>query len=138
MIHLDTNTAIAVMNDRPRIVADRLAHTLGNGEAVALSSVAVFELWFGVEKGARSKRQANIDQLARLLASPIDVLPFDEDDARTAAEIRATLRAAGTPIGPYDLLIAAQALRHGATLVTANCREFDRVPGLKVEDWGRE
>ena len=73
--------------------------------------------------------------LDAFLADGPEILAFDAEDATTAAEIRAELKAAGTPICPYDLLIAGQALRHGATLVTANTREFSRVPGLKVVDW---
>jgi tRNA(fMet)-specific endonuclease VapC len=60
---------------------------------------------------------------------------FDEEDTRVAGEIRATLEMAGTPIGAYDLLIAGQALRHDATLVTANTAEFSRVPDLRWQDW---
>ena len=63
------------------------------------------------------------------------MLPFDADDALAAGEVRTALELRGTPIGPYDVLIAGHALRHGATLVTANTREFSRVPGLMVEDW---
>ena len=62
-------------------------------------------------------------------------MTFDAEDAHEAGDIRALLERAGTPIGPYDILIAAQARRRGATLVTANTREFARVPGLKTEDW---
>ena len=65
----------------------------------------------------------------------IDVAPFAQEDAAIAGDLRATLEAAGTPIGPYDLLIAAQALRTGTTLVTANVSEFARVPGLVWQDW---
>jgi tRNA(fMet)-specific endonuclease VapC len=68
-------------------------------------------------------------------AGPIEVLAFDEHDARTAGEIRAALEAAGTPIGAYDLLIAGQALRRGYTLVTAIVPAFARVPSLSWEDW---
>jgi tRNA(fMet)-specific endonuclease VapC len=69
------------------------------------------------------------------MAGPIRLLEFDEEDAREAGEIRALLERKGTPIGPYDVIIAAQARRRGALLVTANEREFARVPGLKTEDW---
>jgi len=64
-----------------------------------------------------------------------DVLPFGEEDALAAGDLRAGLEAAGTPIGPYDLLIAAQALRSGTMLVTANVAEFARVRGLLWQDW---
>ena len=63
------------------------------------------------------------------------MLEFDEDDARCAGEIRDLLRRAGTPIGPYDTLIAGQALARDLTLVTHNTREFSRVSGLRLEDW---
>jgi tRNA(fMet)-specific endonuclease VapC len=69
------------------------------------------------------------------LSGRIDVARFEEEDAAAAGDLRATLEAAGTPIGPYDLLIAAQALRTGATLVTANVSEFARVVGLAWQDW---
>jgi len=61
--------------------------------------------------------------------------PFEPDDAEEAGDIRADIERAGAPIGPYDVLIAAQARRRGALLVTANTREFTRVPGLRTEDW---
>ncbi|MGA9430725.1 MAG: PIN domain-containing protein [Xanthobacteraceae bacterium] len=69
------------------------------------------------------------------MASPVAILNFDADDAREAGDIRAALERAGTPIRPYDIHIAAQARRRGATLVTANAREFARVPGLAIQDW---
>ena len=71
------------------------------------------------------------------MLAPLSPLPFDEEDAAQSAGLRAILETAGTPIGPYDVLIAGQSLRHGATLVTANTREFARVPGLNVEDWAK-
>jgi tRNA(fMet)-specific endonuclease VapC len=98
-----------------------------------LPAITLFELQYGVAKSER--RAENEDRLAIFLGAPIAVLPFDADDAREAGEIRAALSKAGTPIGPYDLLIAAQARRRGAVLVTANVREFARVPRLKTEDW---
>lgn len=133
MIFLDTNVTIAALNDRPRIVADTLAERMARGDRIAMSTIVLFELWFGIAKGTR--RQDNTDQLGRFLTSKIEIVTFDEDDASVAGEVRAALRQAGIPIGLYDILIAGQALRHGATLVTANTREFSRVEGLKVEDW---
>ena len=85
---------------------------------------------------ARSDRQAEAERLLdEFLAPGIAVLPFDAEDAAHAGDIRAHLESKGTPIGHYDYLIAAQARRRGATLVTANGREFERVPGLLVTDW---
>jgi tRNA(fMet)-specific endonuclease VapC len=93
----------------------------------------VFELRYG---HARSDRRTDSDRLlAEFLAPGIAVLPFDAEDATHAGDIRAVLESKGTPIGHYDCLIAAQARRRGATLVTANVREFERVPGLLVTDW---
>ena len=103
------------------------------GEAVAVSSIVAFELWYGV---ARSARQAeNAKRLAAFFAGPFELLAFDSEDARSAGEIRAELQAAGTPIGAYDLLIAGQALCRRLTLVTANAAEFARIRGLKWKDW---
>ena len=81
------------------------------------------------------RRRENDERLAVFLRAPIAILPFDAEDAREAGDIRAALAKAGTPIGPYDILIAAQARRRGATLLTANEGELTRVPGLQTEDW---
>jgi tRNA(fMet)-specific endonuclease VapC len=85
---------------------------------------------------ARSQhRGKNSERLRRFLSGDLTTIQFDEQDASIAGDLRRTLEAAGTPIGAYDLLIAAQALRTGATLVTANVAEFARVQGLAWEDW---
>ena len=76
-----------------------------------------------------------MERLLVFLQLPISILPLEPEDAEEAGEIRAALERAGTPIGPYDVLIAGQARRRDALLVTANSREFARVPGLKTEDW---
>jgi tRNA(fMet)-specific endonuclease VapC len=81
------------------------------------------------------RKDWNAARLADFLAGPIDVLDFDTDAGREAALIRAWLEQRGTPIGPYDLLIAAQARRRDALLVTAKLCEFNRVEGLRVENW---
>jgi tRNA(fMet)-specific endonuclease VapC len=103
---------------------------------IAVSSIVIFELRFGVAKSQR--RRLNSDILDEFLSGPVGTLAFDEVDAAHAGDLRAALAAVGTPIGPYDVLIAGQALRHRATLVTANMREFERVPGLRVENWAEE
>ena len=80
--------------------------------------------------------ETNEEKIALFVASGgFALLPFEEADAREAADIRAQLKRAGTPIGPYDVFIAAQARRRGALLATSNSREFERVPGLAVTDW---
>ncbi|WP_375404784.1 PIN domain-containing protein [uncultured Sphingomonas sp.] len=101
--------------------------------SVELSTVGMHELLYGAYCSARVE-----DNLERLLDLRFSILPFDLDDARAAGEIRAVPRKAGTPIGPYDVLIAGQALARDLVLVTANTREFARVAGLRLEDWTRE
>jgi tRNA(fMet)-specific endonuclease VapC len=133
MICLDTNAVIAVLNERASPVEVRLKAALKSGRPVAVSTLVLFELWYGVAKSTRAEDNAN--RIAEFMAGLIAVLPFEPDDAREAGDIRAALERAGTPIGPYDILIAAQARRRGAMLVTANEREFARVPGLRFEDW---
>jgi tRNA(fMet)-specific endonuclease VapC len=130
---LDTNACIALVNGSPPSVRPRLEQVLKDGASVAVSAVVAFELWYGAAKSAR--RQANRRRLDTFFAGPLELLPFDDDDARVAGEVRAALEAAGAPIGAYDLLIAGQALRYDATLVTANASEFSRVADLRWEDW---
>ena len=129
---LDTNACIAIINGRPPGVRHRLRSALTRGEPVAVSSVALFELWYGVAKSARAT--ANTERLAVFLA-PLETLPFDDADARAAGAIRAALEQAGTPIGAYDTLLAGQALCRGLMLVTANIAEFARVSGLSWQNW---
>jgi tRNA(fMet)-specific endonuclease VapC len=133
MICLDTNIAIYVINRRVPAVRFRLAEQLRLGTEIGFPVIALCELRYG---HARSDRRAQADRLlAEFLAPGIVLLPFDAEDAAHAGDIRADLERKGTPIGPFDYLIAAQARRRGATLVTANVREFARVPGLLVADW---
>jgi tRNA(fMet)-specific endonuclease VapC len=130
---LDTNAVIALLKNEPAIFRKRLRRAVSREAAIAVSSIVLYELWYGVARSAR--RRENSERLRVFLSGGIEVSPFGEDDAQTAGDLRATLEAAGTPIGPYDLLIAAQALRTGTTLVTANVSEFARVPGLDWQDW---
>lgn len=133
MVVLDTNVVIAILNNRPRIVSERFAAEMEAGRTILVPSVVLFELEYGIARSARpAEARAALD---RFLASPVEVVPFDAEDAAEAGGIRGRLADAGTPIGPYDVLVAAQARRRGALLVTANRREFDRVPGLDVADW---
>jgi tRNA(fMet)-specific endonuclease VapC len=132
MICLDSNVVIGFLNGEPRRLVARIERELLQG-ALTISSVVLFELHYGIARSAR--REENIARLVTFLQLPIVVLSFDGDDAEEAGDIRAGLARAGTPIGPYDMLIAAQARRRNATLVTANHREFARVPGLRVDDW---
>ena len=113
----DTNAVIAVLKGNPAEVAERLERELLH-DVVALPVIVLFEMRFGIAKSAR--RNDNIERLAVFLQLPITIVPFDTEDAEEAGDIRAALERAGTPIGPYDILIAGQARRRGAVLVTAN------------------
>jgi tRNA(fMet)-specific endonuclease VapC len=135
MFLLDTNAVIATINDRPKIVGDRIETHLVAGEAVAVSSVVIFELEYGIAKS--QQRAGNVARLEQFMSGAVSVLPFESEDAAVAGQVRAELERKGTPIGPYDLLIGAQALRHGAVLVTGNLKEFRRIKGLRCLDWGK-
>ena len=130
---LDTNAVIALLKHEPAAVRTRLRRAVARGGSVGLSAIVLFELWYGVARSAR--RRENTERLQAFLSGAIDIVAFEAEDAVTAGELRAELAAAGTPVGPYDLLIAAQAMRTGATLVTANVAEFARVRGLAWQDW---
>jgi tRNA(fMet)-specific endonuclease VapC len=132
---LDTNVCIALINKWPIPVRAHFDKELRHGSEVYISSVAVFELWYGVSKSQR--REMNSHLLVGFLSGPAQKLTFDDEDARFAGELRAEMDAIGRPIGQYDLLIAGQALRHKMTLVTANVREFSRVKALSWEDWSK-
>ncbi len=130
-ILLDTSACIAVMNGQPPIVARRLAQSLEQGTDVAVPSIALFELWHGVAKSACVER--NVATL-QIFLTPLTILYFDADDARLAGEMKASLEREAISLGSYDILIAAQALRHGLTLITADS-DFARAPDLRWENW---
>jgi tRNA(fMet)-specific endonuclease VapC len=130
---LDTNAVIAILNDSPANVRKRLKKVAGRGGSVAVSTIALFELWCGVARSAR--RRENAERLRIFLSGVIGVVPVDEEDAEIAGGVRSTLESRGKPMGPLDILIAAQALRLGAILVTANVSEFSQVPDLSWQDW---
>ena len=133
MFCLDTNIIIYAINRRRPEFAARISEELQAGRTLIVPAIVRFELAYGLAKSQR--REANQAILATLLARGFEQPAFDLDDAAEAGDIRAALEAKGAPIGPYDLLIAAQARRRGAALVTLNRREFERVPGLMVTDW---
>lgn len=127
---LDTNTCIRYLNGRSPEVLNRLNATLETD--ICVCSVVKFELRYGALRSqAREKTLAQQEKFLNRFIS----LPFDEKAHLHAAQIRADLANAGTPIGPYDLLIAAIALANDLILVTHNTREFSRVAGLRIEDW---
>jgi tRNA(fMet)-specific endonuclease VapC len=133
MICLDTNAVIAAINRRKPELRRRLESAIAAEAPIGLPTIVLFELRYGIARSARPQENAAI--LAAFLTLDVSPWPFELEDAEEAGDIRAELERAGTPIGPYDVLIAAQARRRSALLVTANAGEFTRVPGLKVEDW---
>jgi tRNA(fMet)-specific endonuclease VapC len=132
---LDTNVCIALLNENSPRTEARVMSELKAGSQLSVSSVSVFELWYGMEKSAR--RESNIRKLSAFLLNWVNTLALDAEDARAAGRIRVELESIGRRIGEYDTLIAGQALRHGMTLVTANVKEFGRVKNLSWEDWSR-
>ena len=130
---LDTNACIALINGRPEAVRRRFVRVSAAGDVIVTSSVVLFELWYGVAKSQRPK--VNAERIATFLSGPLEVLDFTTEDAQHSGRVRAALEGLGKPIGAYDLLIAGQALRHKATLVTGNSSEFARVRGLRLQDW---
>jgi tRNA(fMet)-specific endonuclease VapC len=133
VICLDTNAVVATINRRRPAVRARLERAFAQGLVVAIPVIVLYELWYGIKKSLRP--QENARTLATFLALDLTAWPFEAEDAEEAGDIRAAVERAGIPIGSYDVLIAAQARRRGALLVTANTREFERVPGLRIEDW---
>ena len=135
MYLLDTNACIALINGKPPSVRSRFQKVMAADVKMQVSSIVVFELWYGVAKSARPETNAQL--VETFFAGPVNLLAFEPEDAKVAGRVRAALEATGKPIGAYDLLIAGQALRHELTLVTANVREFSRIKGLVWEDWAK-
>ena len=130
---LDTNVCIALIRGDLPVVRTRFDEAVARGARIHVPSIVAFELWYGVAKSSRP--EFNTKLVEKFFAGPVSLLPFEEEDARAAGSIRATLEMSGTLIGPYDLLIAGQALRSDLTLITANVKEFRRVKTLRWEDW---
>ena len=133
---LDTNACIDLINGSSVTVRSRFKEAITGGSIVCVSTVVLHELWYGVSKSDR--RESNTARLQAFLAGPFEILDWDNADARAAGEVRSQLESEGRMIGAYDALIAAQAVRRGITLVTANTKEFKRVDGLMWEDWARK
>ena len=132
---LDTNVCIDLIRGSSVPVRRRFKEAIGAGSVLCVSSVVLHELWYGVAKSA--DRERNTERLQTFLSGPFEILQWDDADARAAGEVRSQLEGEGQMIGAYDALIAAQAIRRGITLVTANTKEFKRVDGLMWEDWAR-
>ncbi|RYE87108.1 MAG: type II toxin-antitoxin system VapC family toxin [Hyphomicrobiales bacterium] len=127
---LDTNAVIALLARRSDALLQRIE--AADPGSLAVSSIATHELYYGAY---RSQKVAFNLETLRLLFADLAILDLDREDARVAGEIRADLARQGTPIGPYDVLIAGQARARNLTLVTNITDEFARVPGLQIEDW---
>ena len=133
MFCLDPNVVIFAINERKPKIVERLHRELAAGTPMLIPAIVMFELEYGSAKSRRPEETRRALEI--FLSAGFDQPAFDSEDAREAGEIRAILEARGQPIGPYDILIAAQARRRGAKLVTLNVREFERVPKLRIEDW---
>ncbi|KRD60359.1 MULTISPECIES: tRNA(fMet)-specific endonuclease VapC [Sinorhizobium/Ensifer group] len=126
---LDTNICIFTVKNRPQQV--REAFNRHHGQ-LCISSISLMELIYGAERSAMPERNLSVIEG---FSARLEVLNYDQAAATHTGQLRAELARSGTPIGPYDQLIAGHARSQGLILVTNNRREFDRVPGLRVEDW---
>ena len=126
---LDTNICIFTIKNKPVHVRE---HFIRQHGLMCISTVTLAELFYGVEKSADPVR--NLAEVEGF-AARLEVLDFDDHAAAHTGQIRAELSRTGMPIGPYDQMIAGHARSRGLIIVTNNRREFDRVPGLRVEDW---
>ncbi len=126
---LDTNICIFTIKNRPQEVREVFNRHHGQ---MCISTVTLMELMYGAEKSTHPERS-----MARIeaFAARLEVLKYAEDAAAHTGQLRAELAVSGRPIGPYDQMIAGHARSQGLIIVTNNRKEFDRVPGLRVEDW---
>jgi tRNA(fMet)-specific endonuclease VapC len=132
---LDTHACLALINGASGPLRTMVVEALGEGSGLCVSTVVLHQLWCGVAKSARPGHDA--ERLQAFLAGPLEILPFDEADARAAGEVRARLERAGTPIGAWDAMIAGQAARRGLTVVTAESADLARIEDLMWEDWAK-
>jgi len=129
MYILDTNTLIYFFKGMGKVSGKFLSIS---PKDIAIPAIVIYELEYGIAKSSSpKKRQAQLDEICSL----VNILPFGEKEAFSSASIRAKLEKKGTPIDPYDILIAGTALEHQGILVTNNLKEFSRVPKLKTENW---
>lgn len=126
---LDTNIVIYTLKNRPAGVRETFKSHSGQ---MAISAVTLGELIYGAERSSQAER--NLNDIEGMTAR-LEVLPFNELAALHFGQVRAELAQAGTPIGPYDQMIAGHSRALGLVLVTNNVGEFERVPGLRLENW---
>jgi tRNA(fMet)-specific endonuclease VapC len=129
---LDTNICIFTIKNRPSVVREAFKRHHGQ---MCISTITLMELIYGAEKSSSPER--NLAEVEGF-AARLEVLSYDLAAAAHSGQLRAELAKAGTPIGPYDQMIAGHARSQGLILVTNNVREFDRVSGLRIEDWVSE
>ena len=129
-IMLDTNICIYIINQRPAAVLQRF-HSFRVGD-IGLSAITLAELEYGAAKSTQPRR--NREALGQFV-SPLELAAFDPPATAAYGTLRAALEKRGRQIGAMDMLIAAHAISLHATLVTNNKREFERVPGLRVDNW---
>lgn len=127
---LDTNICIYIIKQKPKEVIDKFKKMKEND--ICISSITYSELLYGAEKSSNVKK--NLLALTMFLSN-IEILPYDENASSEYGLIRAELEKDGKPIGPLDMLIAAHAKSLNIKLVTNNVKEFERVKGLKIENW---
>ena len=125
---LDANICIYVIKHRPPVVRDKFNQ---HAHEIAISSVVASELYYGAFKSGVPR---HMEELERFMLK-MKVWPFDDFAAVSTGKVRASLAGKGRPIGPYDSMIAGHALSNNQILVTNNVREFERVEGLKLENW---
>jgi tRNA(fMet)-specific endonuclease VapC len=126
---LDTNICIFTIKNKPAWV--REAFNLHHGQ-LCISTITLMELIYGAEKSSAPEKNLAV---VEGFAARLEVLSYGSNAAAHTGMIRAELARAGTPIGPYDQMIAGHARAEGLVVVTNNLKEFDRVAGLRVEDW---
>jgi tRNA(fMet)-specific endonuclease VapC len=127
---LDTNICVYLIKHKPENLLITLHTKMGDG--ISISAITLAELMHGVEASAYPEKNA---LALNQFLSIVEILAFDDEAAAEYGKICATLRRQGTPIGPLDMLIAAHAKAKGLIVVTNNIREFERVPGLEIENW---
>jgi tRNA(fMet)-specific endonuclease VapC len=130
MYLIDTNICIYLINGSSKNLQQKIESF--NPYEIAVSAISVAELEYGASKSQHVEQ--NRTTLHKFL-SAFEILPFDDRDAESFGIIRAHLEKRGTPIGAYDMQIAAQGIAKGIIVVTNNVREFERVPSLHVENW---
>jgi tRNA(fMet)-specific endonuclease VapC len=135
IIHLDTNIASGLIRTRKPLFRKKLLEAQNQGHDIFISIIVYYELLYGALNSSIPEKRC--EALADFVFSISGVIEFKDEDATAAAKLRAYFRPLGTGIGPYDFLIAAQALAKNAKLVTENIDEFRRVPNLELLRWTR-